>query len=244
MTLAPLRIAMWSGPRNISTAMMRAWENRSDTMVIDEPFYAHYLHATGVDHPGRDAVIVAGETDWRRVVDQLTGPVPGGKPIYFQKHMTHHMLPDMALDWLDHCTNVFLIRDPRQVIASYVKRRAAVTLEDIGLARQRELFDHVRRRADRTPPVIDAGRVLADPAGMLRRLCAVLAVDFDERMLSWPAGPRPTDGIWAAHWYHAVERSTGFVQPEAAEVELPPELEALVDRCRPVYEELLALHLV
>ena len=243
MTGEPLRIAMWSGPRNISTAMMRAWENRPDTAVIDEPFYAHYLSATGSDHPGRDEVIAAYEADWRKVVDHLTGPVPGGKPVFYQKHMTHHMLPDMDEAWLDGLANVFLIRDPRAVIASYVKKRDTATADDIGIARQMELFETVCRRSGTTPPVIDSARVLADPAGVLGRLCALLGLDFDERMLSWPAGPRPTDGVWAKYWYHAVERSTGFQQAEAGDPELPEELEDLARQCRPIYEELLAHHL-
>ena len=243
MTDAPLRIAMWSGPRNISTAMMRAWENRPDTAVIDEPFYAHYLSATGSDHPGRDAVIAAYETDWRRVVDQITGPVPGGRRVFYQKHMTHHMLPGMDEDWLEGMANVFLIRDPGAVIASYARKRRSVTAGDIGIARQWQLFEAVRQRTGRPPPVIDAARVLADPAGVLARLCAILGLDFDARMLSWPAGPRPTDGIWARYWYHAVERSTGFQQAESVEPDLPPELQALADESRPIYEALLAHHL-
>ncbi len=243
MTEAPVRIAMWSGPRNISTAMMRAWENRPDTAVIDEPFYAHYLHATGSDHPGRDEVIAAYETDWRRVVDQLTGPVPGRKPVFYQKHMTHHMLPGMDEEWLAGIANVFLIRNPRAVIASYARKRGTATADDIGIERQQELFEVVQRRTGTTPPVIDAARVLADPQGVLGRLCEMLGLEFDARMLSWPAGPRPTDGIWAKYWYHAVERSSGFQEPEAIEPELPPELEALADRSRPIYEALLAHHL-
>ncbi len=243
MTDAPLRIAMWSGPRNISTAMMRAWENRPDTAVIDEPFYAHYLATTGSDHPGRDEIVSAYETDWRRVVDQLTGPVPGGKPVFYQKHMTHHMLPGMDEDWLAGLANVFLIRDPRAVIASYARKRGTATAEDIGIERQRALFETVHRLTGKTPPVIDAARVLADPAGVLGRLCAVLGLDFDDRMLAWPAGPRPTDGIWAKYWYHAVERSSGFQQPEADAPDLSPDLEDLADRSRPLYEDLLAQHL-
>ena len=238
--IAPLRIAMWSGPRNISTAMMRAWENRPDTAVIDEPFYAHYLDATGLDHPGREEVIAAYPTDWRRMVDQLTGPVPGGKLIFYQKHMTHHMLPDMGEDWLDDFANVFLIRDPRAVIASYVRKRQSITLQDTGLPRQLALFDAVRRRTGTAPIVIDAAQVLADPRGVLGRLCAMLGVDFDDRMLSWPAGPRPTDGVWAKYWYHAVERSAGFRQPDPVTPVLPPKLEAVAEECQPYYQDLAA----
>ena len=235
---APLRIAMWSGPRNISTAMMRAWENRPDTAVVDEPFYAHYLKATGIDHPGRDEVIAAHEADWRRVVDRLTGPVPGGKPVFYQKHMAHHMLPGIDLAWLDDAANVFLIRDPRAVIASYVKTRRTVTLEDTGLPQQQALFERLRDRTGRAPVVIDAAQVLADPRGVLGRLCAALEVAFDDRMLSWPAGPRPTDGVWAKYWYHAVERSTGFQQAGPTVPALPADLEALAARCGPAYRAL------
>lgn len=238
LRIAPLRIAMWSGPRNISTAMMRSWENRPDTAVIDEPFYAHYLQATGLDHPGRDEVIAAYPTDWRLVVDQLTGPAPGGRPIFYQKHMTHHMLPGMDEDWLDRVTNVFLIRDPRAVIASYVRKRQAITLEDTGLPRQWALFETVRRRTGATPLVIDAADVLADPAGVLGRLCTALGVAFDERMLSWAAGPRPTDGVWAKYWYHAVERSTGFHRPDSGIPDLPEDLQILVAECADYYQRL------
>ena len=244
MTARVLRIAMWSGPRNISTAMMRAWENRPDTAVVDEPFYAHYLKTTGLDHPGREEVIAAYEADWREVVAQLTGPVPGGRPIFYQKHMTHHMLPGMDEGWLDEFANVFLIRDPRAVIASYVKKRTNVTLEDTGLPRQQALFETLRERTGSVPIVIDASRFLADPPGVLERLCTELGVAFDDRMLSWPPGPRPTDGIWAKYWYHAVERSTGFQQPDGIAADLPAELEALAELCLPYYRELAAHQLV
>lgn len=235
---SPVRIAMWSGPRNISTAMMRAWENRHDTTVIDEPFYAHYLQATGLDHPGRDEVVAAYPTDWRAVAEQLTGPEPDGRPIYYQKHMTHHMLPGMTEDWLDRVHNVFLIREPAQVIASYVRKRQAITLEDTGLPRQWALFETVRTRTGETPLVIDAADVLADPPGALRRLCAELQIAFDERMLNWPAGPRPTDGIWAKYWYHAVEQSTRFHRPEPVAPDLPESLLPLVEECSDYYRRL------
>ena len=141
-----VRIAMWSGPRNISTAMMRSFENRPDCAVVDEPFYAAYLARTGLDHPMRDEVLASQSTDWRVVADGLTGDAPGGRPVFYQKQMTHHMLPDFGLDWSGTCVNAFLIRDPAAVLASYVQKRAEVTLEDIGVARQRELFE---READR-----------------------------------------------------------------------------------------------
>ena len=199
-----IRIAMWSGPRNISTAMMRAWGNRGDTAVWDEPLYAFYLHRTGIDHPGAGEVIAAGDTDWRRVVAVVTGPVPDGKPIYFQKHMTHHMLDEVDRGWLAHMRNCFLIRDPREVIASYARTRPEVTLNDVGVLQQAEIFAHARRSTGAAPLVLDSRDVLEAPRAMLTALCAALDVSFSERMLSWPAGPRGSDGVWARYWYDAV----------------------------------------
>lgn len=237
----PLRIAAWSGPRNISTAMMRSWENRGDCAVSDEPLYAHYLAETGLDHPGRDDVIAAGDTDWRRVVAALTGPVPGSHPVWYQKHMTHHLLPGMDTAWVHGLANVFLIRDPALVVASYVKSRATVVAADIGLLQQAELFDAVADRLGTAPPVIDAERFLKDPRGHLERLCAQLGIAFTERMLAWPAGPRASDGVWAPHWYHAVWQSTGFEPWRERRVTLAGEAARAADACRPAYEKLLAL---
>lgn len=234
-----IRIAAWSGPRNISTAMMRAWENRADCAVVDEPLYAHYLHATGLDHPARDAVIAAGDTDWRRVVATLAGPVPGGRRLWYQKHMSHHLLPGMDSDWVHALSNVFLIRDPTLVVASYVKSRAEVEPADIGLLQQAELFDAVAQRLGRAPPVIDAERFLRAPEAQLRSLCARLGVDFSERMLAWPAGPRASDGVWAPHWYDAVWRSTGFEPWRPRRVQLGAEQARVAEACRPAYELLL-----
>ena len=185
-----VRIAMWSGPRNISTAMMRAFGNRPDTVVTDEPLYGHYLLRTGLDHPGREAVIGAQETDWRKVTAALTGPVPGGRRVWYQKHMTHHLLPEIGRDWLDRLTNCFLIRDPREVLASYVRTRAQPTLADLGLPQQVAIFEQVRARTGRVPPVLDARDVLCDPRRMLGLLCATIGIPFSERMLAWPPGPR------------------------------------------------------
>ena len=239
-----LVIAAWSGPRNISTAMMRAWENRGDCAVSDEPLYAHYLAATGLDHPGRDEVIAAGRADgsldWRRVVAALTGPVPEGRRLWYQKHMTHHLLPDMDTGWVHALTNVFLIRNPALVVASYVKSRASVVADDIGLLQQVRLFDEVADKLGHAPPVIDSERFLHDPRGHLERLCARLSVPFSERMLHWPAGPRASDGIWAPHWYDAVWKSTGFEPPRERSVRLDGDAERAADTCRSAYERLLA----
>lgn len=233
-----LRIAMWSGPRNISTAMMRAWENRGDCAVSDEPLYAAYLAMTGLDHPGRDAVIAAGETDWRRAVGDLLGPAPGGTALWYQKHMSHHLLPEMDTEWVLGLRNVFLIRDPAEVVASYLKSRATVTPDDIGLPQQGRLFDLLRDRLGESPPVIDAGDFLRAPEAHLRALCARLGIAFTPRMLSWPAGPRDSDGVWAPYWYDAVWKSTGFEPWRAREDRLEGEALAVADACRPVYERL------
>jgi hypothetical protein len=239
----PLRIAMWSGPRNISTAMMRAWENREDCVVSDEPLYAHYLAATGADHPGRDEVIAAGECDWRKVVAELAGPVPEGKPIWYQKHMCHHLLPGMERDWILDLTNVLLIRDPAEVVASYLRTRGTVSAEEIGLPQQAELFERLTARLGAPPPVIDAGDFLADPEGHLRALCALLGIDFTPRMLRWPPGPRASDGIWAPHWYHAVWQSTGFDAPRRERAELGESAGRVVAECQAVYRALRAYRL-
>lgn len=234
----PIRIAMWSGPRNISTAMMRAWGNRADTSVIDEPFYAHYLHATGDDHPGAQEVIAAGETDWRKVVAQLTGQVPNGRRIFYQKQMTHHMLPSIDRGWLRAVANCFLIRDPREVIISYVKKNRDPTAEDIGFPQQEELFELVRAETGKTPPVVDARDVLENPERVLRLLCAAVGADFTDAMLSWPAGLRETDGVWAKHWYGEVEHSTSFRPQAAKHEEVPARLQPVYEECRAVYERL------
>ncbi|WP_395702850.1 HAD family hydrolase [Aquabacterium sp.] len=238
-----MRIAMWSGPRNISTAMMRAWENRPDCTVVDEPLYAAYLAATGLDHPGRDEVIAAGDTDWRRVVAWLTGPAPGaaaGRPLWYQKHMTHHLLPGMDTAWVLQLTNVFLIRDPAAVVDSYLKSRATVAPDDIGLRQQQMLFDAVTQQRGHAPPVIDADDFLRAPREHLLALCARLGVDFSERMLQWPAGRRASDGVWAPHWYDAVWRSTGFEPWRPRTPRLDAQAQAVADACRPAYEALHA----
>jgi hypothetical protein len=232
-----VRIAMWSGPRNISTAMMRSFENRPDCAVVDEPFYAAYLAATGLDHPMRNEVLASQPTDWRAVAEALVTAEPA--PVFYQKHMTHHMQPGFGLDWTASCRNAFLIREPAAVLASYVKKRADVTLDDIGVVRQRELFEREADRLGRAPPVIEGADVLADPKGALIALCAALAIPFREEMLRWPAGRRDSDGVWAPAWYEAVERSTGFAAPGRPSAgPLPDDLRRLADAARPHYEAL------
>jgi len=229
---------MWSGPRNISTAMMRAWGNRPDTSIVDEPFYAFYLQATGKKHPGADEVIATGETDWRKVVTQLTSPVPNGKRIFFQKQMTHHLLPEVDREWLGAVMNCFLIRDPREVIASYVKKRKDPALEDLGFVQQAEIFDFVREHTNAIPPIVDAKDVLEHPERTLRLLCGAVGVEFSESMLSWPPGLRDTDGIWAKYWYGEVARSTSFEPYRPRHDEVPKHLFEIHKRCRKCYERL------
>lgn len=240
-----VRIAMWSGPRNISTAMMRSFENRSDTVVVDEPFYAAFLAETGADHPMRDEVLASQPTRWRDVANALSGPTPTGAAVWYQKHMTHHMLPDFGLDWANGCRNAFLIRAPEAVLASYTLKRENVTLADIGVERQRELFERECDRIGAAPPVIDSADVLADPRATLGKLCAALGIEFSDRMLSWPAGKRDSDGVWAPAWYDTVERSTEFAPPRApAEIKnVGDNLRRIADAARPHYERLAAFRL-
>jgi hypothetical protein len=223
---------MWSGPRNISTALMRSWENRPDTRVVDEPLYAYYLTATGLDHPARDEVIAAGETSWQAVVADLTAPVESG--VYYQKHMTHHLVPQLPRDWIPLLTNVLLIRDPDEVVASYVRSRADVVADDIGLVQQTELYDQLGADV----PVIDAADFLRNPEAYLRWLCDFIGVDFTDRMVHWPSGPRESDGVWAPHWYSAVLASAGFEPYRPRHVTLTGAAQEAADRSRPHYERL------
>jgi hypothetical protein len=227
-----VRIAMWSGPRNISTAMMRSFGNRPDCAVIDEPFYAAYLHATGIDHPMRAEILASQPTDPREVARLLCLDAPGGKPVFYQKHMTHHMIPEFDLGWMAECRNVFLIRAPSRVVASYARKREQATLGDLGFVRQAELFARESDRLGAPPPVIDADDVLANPRALLGKLCDALGIGFSECMLAWLPGRRASDGVWAAHWYEAVERSTGFAAPPAH----VPEPNALVEEALPYYQ--------
>jgi hypothetical protein len=230
---------MWSGPRNVSTAFMRSWGNREDTLVVDEPFYAHYLDCTGLEHPGRDEVIAAHERDWPRVVTALLAPVPAGVEILYQKHMSHHLLPHVGREWLGSMTHAFLVRDPKPMLASLGEKLGEFDLLATGLPQQVEIFDYVVRSTGRIPPVVDAADLLAAPEPILRALCSALEVEFSARMLSWPPGPRLTDGVWAKHWYQRVERSTGFEQKADDEpTALDGRLAEIEQECRPLYAKL------
>lgn len=232
-----IKIAMWSGPRNISTAMMRSWGSRPDTFVCDEPLYAHYLNATGLDHPGACEIISHHETDPNKVIESLTSQIPQDKTIFYQKHMAHHLLPDVSRDWLNEVTNCFLIRNPQEMLTSLIKNIPNPTIEDTGLPQQMEIFELVKAKGN-TPPVLDSKDVLERPREMLTLLCETIGVEFQETMLSWQAGPRQTDGIWGKYWYEAVEKSTGF-QPYTAKHEIVPlQLTDLYNKCETYYEVL------
>jgi hypothetical protein len=230
-------IAMWSGPRNISTAMMYSFGNRPDCIAWDEPFYAFSLR-NGNDHPMRDEIIAANDSDWDSLVAKCLAPA--ARPVFYQKHMTHHMLEGHDRSWITGLTNAFLIRAPERVLASYTKKWSDVTLRAVGFVQQAEIFDMVADHLGHAPPVVDTDDILKDPRGTLARLCAACGISFDEAMLSWPAGPKPFDGIWAPHWYNAVWTSTGFADPPAESPALPSALQHIADEARLYYERLKA----
>ncbi len=232
-------LAMWSGPRNISTAMMRSFGNRPNTLVTDEPFYAHYLlQRPELDHPGRDEVIAGQENDPAKVAEAMTQPLPDGVELHYQKHMGQHMIEGVPTDWLAGLTHVFLIRDPRDVVRSFAKVFPEVSVEMIGLPGQVELFRTIKQMTGQTPAVIDSDDVLADPEGVLKALCARLGLAWTDRMLHWPAGPRDTDGVWAPHWYANVNRSTGFDRRTPKTDPVDPRYEPVIEKAQPMYDEL------
>lgn len=233
-----MKIAMWSGPRNLSTAMMYAFAARGDCAVWDEPFYAAYLKTTGIEHPMRDQIIAAHETDPEKVAQGCVGENPQEQSHFYQKHMTLHMIPEFDRGFMRALTNVFLIRHPARVVASYAKKREGPTLQDIGFVQQAELFDQVADWSGEAPLVIDSADIRANPEAALKTLCSELGLLFTDKMLNWPAGPKLFDGIWAPHWYGAVHRSTGFEDPEGPLPDLPPEYQDIVDQALPYYERL------
>ncbi|NNF16749.1 MAG: HAD family hydrolase [Gammaproteobacteria bacterium] len=228
---------MWSGPRNISTALMRAFENRADTIVVDEPLYAYYLKNTGVDHPGRDGIIAAYDTDYQAVTTYLSEGDPGECGIFYQKQMAHHLQPDDALEWLSALSNVFLIRDPKAMLLSLSKVLPTVTVHDTGLPQQLRLVEFLRNRGEKIV-VLDSRKVLENPQQQLQRLCRHLGVAFEDAMLNWPAGPRASDGIWSPYWYDAVLRSTGFSPYTPKHEKLPDTLQDVLAQCESCYQTL------
>lgn len=237
-----MRIAMWSGPRNLSTAMMYAFAARGDMAVADEPFYAAYLAETGLDHPMRDEILAAQPTSPDRVVADLTGSIPEQMPHFYQKHMCQHMLPSIPRDWMREVVNIFLIRHPARVIASFGAKYEAMTLADIGFSQQAELFDHVEALGQ-TPVVIDSADIRRDPVTMLPALCEAIGLDWNPAMLHWPSGGHANDGVWAPIWYGAVHRSTGFSGPEGDLPKLEGEASALLEAALPHYQRLASLRL-
>jgi hypothetical protein len=235
-----MKIAMWSGPRNLSTAMMYSFGSRADFAVSDEPFYASYLAATGLRHPMRDEILRSQPQDPAEVARALAGPNPEQRPHWYQKHMTQHMLEGVPLGWMTGVTNVFLIRHPARVVASFSEKYEDPTLSDIGFVQQARLFDWLVAQGI-TPVVIDSARVRQSPEAQLRALCAAVGLHWDPAMLHWPAGGHKSDGVWARHWYGAVHRSTGFAPAEGPLPELTGKAARLADEALPHYEKMLPL---
>lgn len=234
------RIAMWSGPRNISTAMMRSWENREDTKVVDEPFYAYYLKESGIEHPMFKKVIDDQPTCWQDIVETLTMREIE-EDIYYQKHMTHHIFDNGDLSWTKDVSNCFLIRDPLYVVNSYAKKRSDVSIEDIGIKRQYELYEEISRISGQAIPVIDSRATLIKPRETLQVLCSKFEIPFLETMMSWPEGKRDSDGIWGEHWYEAVEASTGWQKFKEQDIQLSPKLQRVADESADYYQALFRL---
>ena len=234
-----MRIAMWSGPRNLSTAMMYAFAARQDCGVVDEPFYAAFLKASGEIHPMQDDILASQPHSADDVVAQCLGGAPNGKPIFYQKHMTHHMMPDFPMAWTDNVINVFLLRHPARVIASYHEKREKPVLDDIGIRQQAVLFQRQLDKTGTPPVVIDSDDLLVNPGAGLQALCEAIGIPYDEGMLSWPAGGHEADGVWASHWYNAVWASTGLkATPMKPLPELDDELKAVCEQALPYYRQL------
>ncbi len=236
----PIRIAMWSGPRNISTAMMRSFGSRDDTFVSDEPLYAHYLVETGSPHPGREEIICSQSTDWNFLTSWLTGPVPDGKRIWYQKQMAHHLPPDRDLDWTLNLINCFLIRHPRDVVVSYLKVNPLEKADELGFSQQKVLFDFLKHNSDEPILVLDSDEVLDRPREALKALCRSIGIPFQRSMLSWPKGIQPGDGVWAKYWYGNLIHSTTFLPRKAVKKKVPAPYRAIFHECLPFYEELHA----
>ena len=240
----PIRVAMWSGPRNISTAMMYSFDNRTDCHATDEPLYASYLLRSGTPHPGAEEVLREYDTDFSSVTSMLNGPVPGEKGIWYQKHMCHHVPGDSDLSWIDGFSNCFLIRDPREVLSSLSMITRAIDRWSIGLPQQYRIVEHVIETKGRIPPVIDSKDVLINPEGVLSSLCRELGIQFSEEMTSWDPGPRDCDGNWAEYWYQSVWESSGFSPYSTKELDLPSSLESVVEDAQEIYQSLWDLRLV
>jgi len=236
-------IAMWSGPRNISTAMMYAFDNREDCHATDEPLYANFLQSTGTPHPGAQEVMENHEADIGVVIPYLTGPIPHGMPIWYQKHMCHHVMDGANISWTDGLANCFLIRNPREVLLSLSKITDSIDLRATGLPQQIRIIDHVSMVSGLTPPIVDSADILENPGAVLTKLCESVGVPFSEQMLSWDPGPRKCDGIWAKYWYDSVRLTSGFVPPRPREGELGIHLSEVLEDAMPIYQELWEMRL-
>lgn len=228
-------VCLWSGPRNISTALMYSFAERDDTTVVDEPLYGHFLRVSGAAHPGRDEVIAAVNCDGRQVVDELLSESSGSPEVLFVKLMAHHFV-DLDDQFLKRTLNIFLIRDPKEMLPSLTIQLPRAKLEDTGLKMQWQLFKMLDD-CGQTPAVIDSRELLLDPAGVLRKLCDSLEIEYTDNMLTWQSGPRKEDGVWAPYWYHAVHKSTGFSN-YVAKKDFPAHLEPLLAECKPWYDKL------
>lgn len=235
-----VRIAMWSGPRNISTAMMRSFGARAECAVSDEPFYGAFLKDSGEPHPRAAETIASMDCDWRSVLAAQSGDPPGGEPIWYQKHMPHHMVGPVSIADMPHHRHAFLIRAPERVVASYRAKNELRRPEMLGYARMRRYFEHEAARLGEAPPVVDSDAILADPAAVLAKLCAALGIAWEPAMLRWECGPHPEDGVWGAHWYDKVNDSTGFGTPPGPLPELDGPYAEVADSCREDYQALLA----
>ncbi len=231
------RICLWSGPRNISTALMYAFGQRNDTVIVDEPLYAHYLHVTGAVHPGRKDVMASMQADGAAVIrDVILGPC--AKPVLFMKQMAHHLV-DIDRSFMQKTVNILLIRDPKEMLPSLTKVIGIPTLNDTGLKIQAELLMELREMGQ-SPPILGARELLLAPKNVLSILCSRLGLPFEESMLSWPLGGHPSDGVWALHWYHNVHRSEGFAPYQPKREPFPKTLESILSECLPYYEILRA----
>ena len=233
-----IRIAMWSGPRNISTAMMRSFENREDTFVIDEPFYAFYLSHSGFNHPGKEEVLKSQSTNWDEVVKLITGDIPDKKFIWYQKHMVHHIANEKDIDWLKNFHNCFLIRHPKEVIISYAKKAPINEITDLGFVQQVNLFKKIKTLTGKTPFVFDAKDILISPEKHLKYMCEYFNINFSDKMLKWPKGKRSTDGVWSPYWYKNVINSNSFFPYKDSKEEVPSKYKNLLNECLSHYDYL------
>ena len=233
-----IRIAMWSGPRNISTALMRSFENRADTTVMDEPFYGYYLKTTKFDHPMKEQVLASQNINWDNVVDLCSNKIFKGYLIIYQKHMSHHLMMDNDLSWLNNMKNCILIRNPKYVINSYIKKYNIEDVNQLGYIQQLRIVSYIKKYNFEDPVILDASDILDNPKRALKKICKKLDISFTNQMLYWPKGSRETDGVWAKHWYKNVINSTGFIKPKEKKINIDRQLYDIYKKCMKHYEVL------